>query len=245
MKKIESLFNRHFNNVADKVTLGAILIYGILVILLSVLVIFGNDIMLKSIVNSVLGNVSFYIPWIIGIMPVIRYSQIVLEKNVLEGITAKSYKEKFLEMLKIYTAMFLLFLCIAIIHKVLIQIIDNGYENSRDIIFFAESYLAMVSFSIGLGMYTICGGIMKNLGKFNITTGILITGIIFYMNSNIFSLIDVFVGQKMINTYLMTGLMSGKYGYLVKIIFNIIFNFIFVKFILKNINKIDTRKLGI
>ncbi|MGL5353849.1 MAG: hypothetical protein ACRDA5_11085 [Clostridium sp.] len=242
MRVIEKIYNKYFNNTVDKVTLAVISVYGILVMLLSFLMIIEDESIVKSIVKTISGNVGFYMPWVIIIMPVVRFSQIINEKNVLEGITAKSYKEKFIEMIKIYAVMYLVYVFVAIIHKILLPIVNNDFKTTEDMKFVFGNYLYTMCFSIGMAMYCISGSIVRNLGGVKLTLGILITGIAFYMNSAMFNLINILTRGKGVKLYLGTNSISNTISYFGVIIVYIIFIFVFMKFILKNINKIDPKK---
>lgn len=235
MNSMERLYNKYFNNRVDKLTLSSILAYGGCIILLSLLLLTGSDGILKSIVNSITESISSYVLVLIGMIPVVRYYQIILGRDVLEEITAKSYSNRILDVVKLYIFFAIGFIVLLIIHRVLLPVIimvsnDDVVVGITDIISYTFiSEILSVSFLILLGSSLIGLEVFKGSGKSNL----------FIMC--IFGYIYVRLGSWLTEVFLSKSDTSYILISTVKIIANITLTIVIGKFIINNIGKV---KLG-
>lgn len=246
MEKLERLYHKHFNSIIEKIALGFILIYGASVICLSILILIGDNTILKTAVNRVAESVKFYIPIGIGFIPVIRYSEIIKRKSILEEITSKSYKDRFAEVVKLWQVLLVSSIGILIIHKLVLPIISNGSsEIFTSIIvalkndFMLDGYI--ISYSILLGSTIIGSSVFRDCSKVNIFLKIIFMLVCVYMYSKVIE----FIPNLFVNENEMYYKINYIYKYAIQIIINIGLTILMGRFIFNNINKVKFRDKSI
>lgn len=245
MKRIEKLYNKYFNNVIDKVALGIVLTYGISVILLGIMLVTGNDTFFRAVVNRFAESIKVYVIWFLGIIPTIRYYQIIFKESILEDIAPKNYKKRFLEMYKVYIGMFLMAMTILFIHALLLPIINSKSDNiGVTILLFVKSNISgvsMIASSVLLGIYAIVFSVFMNVNKSKSVLKVVIVMGIYILYGKVYGLLPDLFNTEIGNGYMLNYI----YKYLVSIIVNLSLSVIFMRYILNNINKIDVKKINI
>lgn len=231
MREIERIYNKYLIDILDKIILGVIIIYGILLVMIMII---GNGTFEKTIVNRILDNLGGIISWTIGLIPVIRYYRIIITDNVLENITPKNYNDRLLEVIKLYGGMIFVFLCLLTMHKLIFPIFSGNFNNASDIIYSYQRDLSTISFFVMGGLFCIMSSVKRNQQKVNSVIIVVIAIFVFNIQDDI---------NKLITTSLGFDLHSGVYSLTASIGINVCLSFIFIFIILKNINKFDTRKI--